>query len=268
MIRLFIAIALLCCLYVQPLRAHPGAHASIQHFNQLIEQQPDDHTLYVQRGIALSNDGQYEAALADFRRAEELGDPVMVAFDLGVLHYRMEKFDQAKRYFDTYLEKYPNHAACLEYRARLLRDAGDFGASVADFQRVFELLERPNPGHYVSVAEMISARGETGIAPALSILDSGNAKLGVTPQLQHYAIGLELRRGRPDLAIARQVTLEPTLGQSPDWKVDMAELLLENGDKAESLRLLKIASEQLDELRKTPARLALRDRIETLQDVE
>jgi tetratricopeptide (TPR) repeat protein len=256
---------LLLALLHQPLLAHPGAHASIAHYSQMIEQQPDNYGLYIQRGIAYSNDGQYPAALADLNLAAERGDPVLVSFDLGVLHYRMGEFEAARKYFDAYLRKFPDHAPCLEYRARLLRDQGAYEASVADFKRVFALLERPNPGHYVSVAEMISSPGETGIAPALDILDSGNAKLGLTPQLQQYAIQLELRRKRPDLAVERMHALEPMLGNSPEWKVEMAELYIQTGQTEQASSLLNGAARQLESLRKTPARIELRERIAVLQ---
>ena len=256
---------LLLALQHLPLLAHPGAHASIAHYSQMIEQQPDNYGLYVQRGIAYSNDGQYPAALADLNLVAERGDPVLVSFDLGVLHYRMGEFGAARKYFDTYLHKFPDHAPCLEYRARLLRDQGAFEASVADFKRVFALQERPNPGHYVSVAEMISSQGEQGIAPALDLLDSGNAKLGLTPQLQQHAIQLELRRKRADLAVERMRALEPMLGNSPEWKVEMAELYIQTGQTEQANSLLHGAVRQLESLRRTPARIELRERVTLLE---
>jgi len=263
--RLTSFLLLLVALTPSYLLAHPGAHASISHYSQLIEENPEDYALYIRRGIAYSNDGQYPAALADLTLAAERGDPVPVSFDLGVLHYRMGEFDTAHNYFNTYLQKYPDHAPCLEYRARVLRDQGAYEASIADFKRVFALLERPNPGHYVSVAEMLSARDGEGIESALEILDGGNDKLGLTPQLQQYAIQLELRRQRVDLAVARMRTLQPMLGKSPEWKVAMAELYLQSGDTAQADRLLQDAVLQLDSLRKTPARVDLRERIAVLE---
>lgn len=265
MSRLTIILVLLLALPYPSLQAHPGAHASIAHYSQMIEQQPENYGLYIKRGIAYSNDGQYPAALADLNLAAEHVDPTLVSFDLGVLHYRMGDFEAARKYFDTYLRKFPDHAPCLEYRARLLRDQGAYEAAVADFKRVFTLLERPNPGHYVSVAEMISSRGEEGIAPALDILDSGNAKLGLTPQLQQYAIQLELQRNRVDLAVERMRSLQPMLGESPEWKVEMAELYIQAGQAEQASSLLNDAARQLETLRRTPARLELRKRITVLE---
>lgn len=248
-----------------PLFAHPGASTTIEHFTHEIEHRPDSQVLYIKRGIAYSADGQYERALADFSRAQTLGDPVLVSFDLGVLHYRRGELDTALSYFNAWLERFPNHSGCLEYRARLLRDKGDYQASVADFRRVFELQGRPNPGHYVSAAEMLVSAGDSGVRQALDLLDAGNEKLGLTPQLQCYAIRLETERGRPDLAVRRMLALEPMLGSSPDWKVSMAELYFENRQSAPAQELLVAAERQLQELRRTPARIALQGRISALR---
>jgi tetratricopeptide (TPR) repeat protein len=265
MTRLAILSPLLIMLLHASAISHPGASSAIDHYTHEIEHQPDEQSLYIRRGIAYSSDGQYDKALTDFKQAEKLGAPIVVGFDLGVLYYRRGEFDMAKAYFDTYLDTFPDHAACLEYRARLLRDMGDTKGSVADFQRVFELQQRPNPGHYVSVAGMLEASGPKGIARALAILDGGNAKLGITPQLQQCAIRLELLRGRADLAIKRLETLRPILGDSPEWKVEMAELQLQTGEQEAATQLLKEAMDQLDSLRKTPARQALRERIAMIE---
>ena len=110
-----------------------------------------------------------------------------------------------------------------------------------------------------------SESGESGIDEALAILDAGIAKLGLNPQLQHHAIELELTSQRPDRALARGDALRPILGDSPEWKVDMAELYLLNGATAQADGMLKDAKAQLKLLRKTPARLRLRERITALE---
>jgi len=241
----------------QGVLAHPGVEEALRYFDGRIEQSPRDQALYIQRGIVYSNDGQYEKARADFRRAGELGDPLLLSFELGVLDYRTGDFAASRRHFDTCLQRFPDNAACLEYRARLARDAGDHDAAIADFRRLLALESRPNPGTYVSLAELLAARGGAGVAEALDVLDQANAKIGVTPQIQRHAIALELRLGRPERAIERMRALEPALGGSPDWKVEMAELLLAAGRRDEAGRFLHAAIEQLGGLRSTPARQAL-----------
>ena len=265
--------ALLVSLMLVPLSlgqsasAHPGASATIEHYSHEIEDDPKNQRLYILRGIAYSNDALYDKALADFKQAEKLGDPVLVSCDLGVLHYRKGEFELALGSLDRYLERVPagGRGYCLEYRARARRESGDLAGSIRDFRRVIELEPRPNPGHYVSVATMLSESGESGIDEALVILDAGIAKLGLNPQLQHHAIELELKRQRPDRALARGEALRPILGDSPEWKVDMAELYLLSGAGPQADQMLKDAKAQLKLLRKTPARLRLGERITALE---
>ena len=234
--------------------AHPGVSAALDYYDHQIEKSLQNQALYIQRGIIYSNDGQYQKAEADFSRAAELGDPVVVSYDLGVLHYRKKEFDTAKRYFNAYLKRFPDHTKCLEYRARLLRDARDFDAALNDLRRVFALEQRPNPGLYFSAAQMLQSSGGDGIQKALNLIDEANLKLGLMPQLQRYAIDLEIQRNAPIKAIERLQTLKPMLGKSPEWKVEMGELLLNLGRNDEAKQYFREAAEQLDTLRPTPAR--------------
>lgn len=256
----------LCILWVSAVTlAHPGADAALVYFNAQIRAHPQDQTLYRQRGTVFSNDGQYPQALADFERAASLGERILVSFDLGILYYRRGEFDTARRYFDEYLQRFPDNAPCLEYRARLLRDMGEQEAAVADFKRLFELQAHPNPGHFIAVAEILSSGDADGIEQALAILDEGNRKLGVTPQLQYLAIELELRSDRPRQALERMAALQPALGKSAEWKVDMGELMLQAGDRERAAEMFDAASLQLNNSRKTPARLATLERISSLR---
>jgi tetratricopeptide (TPR) repeat protein len=256
MIKSAIASLGLCILVSSTaLQAHPGVDAALSYFSEQIRAQPQDQSLYLQRGSVYSNDGQYPEAQVDFERAAGMGDRVLASFDLGVLYYRQGDFKIARRNFDEYLQRFPNNISCLEYRARLLRDAGEYDAAVADFRRLFAVQQHPNPGHFLAVADILSKRGEAGIDQALVILDEGSLKLGITPQLQYQAIRLELLRDQPLAAVERLRSLQPALGQSPEWKIYMGELLLSIGNPEQAKAMLDAASGQLIKLRKTPARL-------------
>jgi len=251
---------LLLTTWCKVLGAHPGSHEVVDHFSKQIESHPLEQTLYIQRGIAYSNDGVHELAMKDFRRAEELGDPILVAFDLGVLHYRMAQLDEARTCLDRYLERFPEYPAALEYRARVLRTAGDMNGALADYRAFLRVAPQPNPGHYNAVASMLATLPEHGIVEALALLDEGMARLGLLPQLQRQAAELELARKQPQAAVARLQTLAPALGESPDWQVEMAELLLRSGDSAAAQQQFTRALAQLAELRRTPARIHLTQR--------
>jgi predicted Zn-dependent protease len=97
------------------------------------------------------------------------------------------------------------------------------------------------------------------------MLDRGMERLGVIPQLQQYAIALELERKNTAQAIDRLEALEPSLGESPGWKVDMGELLILAGRPAEASQLFDEAFAQLETLRKTVARQRLLEKLEKLR---
>jgi thioredoxin-like negative regulator of GroEL len=127
------------------------------------------------------------------------------------------------------------------------------------------LQAQPNPGHFIAVAEILSARGDAGIEQALAILDEGNQKLGIIPQLQYLASQLELRAGRPGQAVQRMAALEPAMGKSASWKVDMVELMLQAGERERAAEMLDAASRQLENARRTPAQLETLKRVSSLR---
>lgn len=253
---------LLAIVFAQPAYAHPGTAEAVAYVDRLIAAQPRSQELYIQRGMIQSNDGRFAQALADFSRAQELGDPLAVGFELGVLHYRMRDFPTAKRYLDTWLARLPDHVPALEYRARLARETGDHAAALADFRRLLALQQRPNPAWFIEAAEMLAAPDGAGIAEALAVLDEGNRRLGITPQVQRKAIELERRRRRPDLAVARMQAMIAAFGETPDMRVELGELLVEAGRRPEALPQFRAAIAEIGALRDTPARRRLRARAE------
>lgn len=243
--------------------AHPGMQDQLSRINRTIAERPSEQALYIQRGIIYTNGGHYPEALADYRQAEKLGAPIMVAYELGVLFYRMENYDEATHYLSQYLHQFPASAAAYEARSRVYRDTGDHQRAMADLNKYFELQGAPHPGNYLAAADMLEEMGQTDAA--LAILDQGMEKLGLTPQLQRRAITLELQRQQSDRAIARLETLREPLQESPPWKIEMAQLLLLQQRRLEADEFLRKAHDELTVLRPTPARIELLQRVETLQ---
>lgn len=244
---------------------HPSAYEQVEHLSAAIRARPDDPGNYVLRGQAYSNEGHFEEALADYEKASQMGDPGAVAFDLGVLHYRMGELVEARRQLDLWLERHPGHPPALEYRARVLRDAGEPALAVADYRAYFAGQKSPNPGDFVSAARLVEGLDGEGASAALAILDDGMERLGTIPQLQRPAIEIERRRGHLADAIRRLESLAPSLGTSPDWKIDMAELMIASGRKSEAIRQLDAATEQLEGLKSTAARVKLGERVVALR---
>lgn len=261
--RLFAPLLLLPALHGT---AHPGAETSIARLGQLIAAHPMQQTLYIQRGGLLAHHGQWQRALDDLALARTLGDPRAAGFELGRLYYHRGEQAQARAAFSAFLSLHPGHPDALLYRARAAQADGDTQAALADYNSHFRQVEKPHPGDLLAAARLLAASGQNGIAPAITLLDQGVARIGPQPQLQRYAIELALSTGNLPAALRRCRELRAILGPGPQWQLEMARLLLLAGRENQARSLLDQAQAQLNELRSTPARRALRDEIEQLRN--
>jgi tetratricopeptide (TPR) repeat protein len=241
--------------------ADQATEARIHLLQEQINEQPQRQLLYIQQAIAYSDNQQADLALARLAIAEKLGPPTNAAFAHGIVLYRLGEFDGAKDYFSQHLEASPRHLGSLEYRARLLRDSGDFEGALRDFEALFRLNPTANPGHYLSVARMIAALPSGGQDRALAMLDERMEQVGVLSQLQRHAIEVERSRKNYGEAIRRLSTLDESLRATPQWKVEVAELSILNGRLDEARPLLDVAAQQLATLSVTGSRQALVEKI-------
>ncbi|MCZ6831714.1 MAG: tetratricopeptide repeat protein [Gammaproteobacteria bacterium] len=239
--------------------AHPGMQKSLARINALLDSYPEQPALYIKRAAAYRHLQRWELALSDLRRAEALGEPVDAAWDLGMVFFETAEYHTAISCFTRFLERYPKHTASIEYRARAALAAGNYEAAREDFQRYFRLAQHADPGDYLLAAHMLSERLDAN--SALELLDQGMRQLGLIPQLQRYAVTLDLRKNNLKSALRRWQALEQVLGASPEWKVEKARLLLLANETQRAQALLQEASAQLAELRPTPSRLQLQNRI-------
>lgn len=99
-----------------------------------------------------------------------------------------------------------------------------------------------------------------GDSGALALQDDRMAQVGVTSQLQRYAIELERDRKNYDGAIARLESLDTAL----QWKVDMARLYILAGHNADARQYLDVANIRLRELRPIAARTEMQQKIDAL----
>jgi tetratricopeptide (TPR) repeat protein len=217
-----------------------------------IEQSPANQGLRLQRSLAYLENNQRELALADIRVAEAVGAPLEAAFTHGVVLYQTGDFAAARPYFDRYLHAYPLDRATLEYRARLLRDTGEDRLALADYETLISLSDSLDPGYYLATARLMAGLPERGVAAALALLDARLSQHGPVTPLQRYAIELEKKRGNFQGAIERLAGLDQRLRATPQWQVEIAELLLLAGRPAEALPYLMLAQEQLQS-RRLPA---------------
>jgi tetratricopeptide (TPR) repeat protein len=242
---------------INPLWADAGVSQRIQSLTLQVEQSPKNPVFLLRRGLAYMEDNQPELALADIRLAESLGDPVEAAYTHGVLLYRQGDYAAARPYFDRYLQTYPEHWGALGYRARLLRDIGENRQALADYEKLISLNNALGPGYYVATARLMASVPERGVDEALTLLDKRIAQRGPITSLQRYAIDMEQKRGNYTAAIERMALLDEKLRATPQWQLEVAELLLLAGRGEEALAYVAVAQEQLQAGRMTTVNLQL-----------
>ena len=240
-----------------PAAADAAVTDRIGALSRRLEQTPYDQTLLLQRALAYAEDNQPDLALADVLRAEEAGDPVEAAFTHGVLLYRAGDYASALPYFNRYLQAYPQDRGSLDYRARLLRDTGKNREALADYETLLGLSDSLDPGYYIATARLLAGLPDRGVDEALALLDKRVAQRGPITPLQRYAIELEKGRGNYQRAIERMAGLDQRLKATPQWQVEVAELLLMDARPGEALPYLAVAREQLESGRTTALRREL-----------
>jgi tetratricopeptide (TPR) repeat protein len=217
----------------------------IQLFTQQIESGPPSQELRLRRSLAYIENNQQALALADIRVAETLGNPVAADLAHGILLYQQQDYVAARACFDRYLQGFPQNHTALEYRARLLRDSGEDRRALADYESLMTLDNSLDPGYYIAAARLMAGQPDRGVVAALALLDTHLARLGPLTPLQRYAIELEKKRGNFQGAIARMANLDEKLRATPQWQVEIAELLLLAGRPQEAIPYLSVAEEQL-----------------------
>ena len=119
-----------CCLaltvVVSSAFAHADVHERIAAVDKLIEEAPRDPKLYLKRGELHRLHRDWDAALADYRRADELQPGLdEVRFLRGRLLQEAGRSQDAKRELDGFLAGQPDHREALLMRARAFVSLGE-----------------------------------------------------------------------------------------------------------------------------------------------
>jgi tetratricopeptide (TPR) repeat protein len=248
-------------LFPQDGMAHAALSNKLKRLDGLIAHNPVDSELLIARAQVFSDQGDYERARLDLDLADMLGGTQKSTFTRAVMLYRMGYLEKSRLQLNRTLDAYPHNMEALEYRARVHRDLGSNSAAIADFRALIEAQDNTNPGYYLAAAKLM-VTNDGGIEEALILLDGGMLRLGVIPQLQSYAVTLELRRGHTEAAINRNLSLRLILNDSPDWKVETAHMYTLHNQPDVALDYYRQAQLQLSYLRPTRARQELAASVE------
>ena len=113
-------------------------------FKRAIELNPNYATAHQWYGELLTNDGRFDEAEAEFRRGLEI-EPLSIPinWDYGRFLYNARRFDESIAQHKKTIELDPSFARAHRTLGEVYRMKGDYGNTVAERARFFELIGQP-----------------------------------------------------------------------------------------------------------------------------
>ena len=226
---------------------HGDVHERIVTLTAEIARHTNDAMLYVQRGELYRVHRDWQQALADYDRAQQL-NPSLTRIDVcrGRLWLESDQPKAALAPLTRYLSGITNDAEAFSIRARAHAKLGAHGEAARDFSRAVAIQPSGSPELYIEGAQSLAAAGAS--AEAIQLLDAGIRRMGPLVTLQLTAIELERELRRYDAAVARVDAVMARLQRKESWLVRRARILTEAGrtkDAQESYRAALKAIENL-----------------------
>ena len=245
----WLRLLLLLLLLAVPALAHGPLHGQITNVTAELSLRPDDVTLLLRRGELNRLDEQWDAARADFQRAQALApakpEPLL---GLGRLALDQGKPAEAIAPLSGFVACQTNHVEGHLLLARALARSERAPEAVANFSRALALAAEPRPEWFIERSQAQFSQGAGHLAEALAGLDEGVAKLGPVPTLQLAAIALELRRQGYDAALQRLDTILAGSERKERWLLRRGEILELAGRPAEATGAYQAAREAFEAL--------------------
>jgi len=257
-VNILVAVSLAAVLlYGTTASAHPGDHHSVEELDALLIDNPTEASLLIARGALHTRLGHWDEAEQDLLQAQDASDEATVAFELANLYYRTGSYRKSLAYINHFIDANPQYPPAFLLRARTAEASQQIDTAINSYRTYLDIAQAPHPGDYLASAELLASTGTEGIVGAIELLDAGIKKIGLTPQLQRYAMQLELKREQKENAITRWQSLEDQLGNTLQYKITLARLLILANKINEAKTILVLAKLQLSNMRSTPARISL-----------
>lgn len=232
-----------------PAPAHDDPDRQLEDLNLRIAGQPGSAALLLERAELQRFRREWAAGVADLQEASRL-DPSMAAVDLAMASLLLDagNLGPALDAADRFLGRKPQSVSGHLTRARILYRSGR-GPECADEVSRAVALDRERRRNSAAASP---ADSDSGIQPddhlmraralhdagrtddAVAALDEGLADLGQPVSLQLFAIELEQKRGRSDLAVARVERLEAAARRKEAWMARRGDLLAAQGKHVEA----------------------------------
>lgn len=227
--------------------AHSTTHARIDEINHQLTQTPDDVYLILTRVHVLIEQGDLKKAANEIDRAAILapGNPDVI--------YHKAHLAEASQQFESAIEFYSQHLRLVGFRidtvyarAQCYKHIKAFDKAIADYQYlIHDAAPLLRPDYFFELADLFEH--QKLYSQGLAVLDQGLEHFGLLTHFQRKAIDLELALQHYPQALQRNETLRATLGKTPEWQYQQAQLLIATGQKKAGQEQLKQALATVDQ---------------------
>ena len=114
--------------------------AKITDFNKAIQIDPNDASVYLDRGLAYHDEGQYDRAIDDYNKAIALDPNNASAYEYRWAAYCCRcQYDRAIEDYNKAIALSPSLARAYSYRGIAYYKKGIIGRAISDFQKACDL---------------------------------------------------------------------------------------------------------------------------------
>ncbi len=225
--------------------AHPALDRQIEILDARIAASPGDPGLLLKRGELHRLCGEWQLALADYRRARRIDHDLDVVELLSArVFIDRGHLRRARRRLERFVARHPAHTEALSMLGRLHASAGRPLAAAEWLERAIDSVPQdidPSPGLYLERAEALGVVRPPRLEAALQALDEGIGRLGPVVSLELPAVRIEADLGRYDAALSRLSLVQQSAENPGPWLERRASILLAAGREEEAVDALSRA---------------------------
>ncbi len=233
--------------------AHGPVHESIKRVTKKIKKDPNNASLYLERGQYYQVDENFDLALNDFTSVRALdSENKIIDYHCGKLFAEHGFPTMAMRYANQFLSYNSEHVAGLMLRASIFVQLGKDSLAIVDYEKGIKNTTVPKPEYFIDISKAFIAADSTNFKDALDWLEKGEEYLGFNITLKSYAYDLAKKNKRYDKAaeITDKVLLK--MNRKETWLYKKA-VVLELSKDFQNAQV--VYQETINHIKKLPLRL-------------
>lgn len=234
--------------------SHGDLDDRIAELSMLIEQHPDQHELYQQRGDLYIQHDEFLKAIADFRhcldhniRNTRVYWNTRVYFGIAVAYHQEAFSDSALVYIEKVLDETPDHLMANEIKASSLAQKGEYCEAALLRETIFQNATSLSPDLVMTVADTwYHCTQSDALEKSVSALNKGLAAIGYNKVLQQKLVNVYVAKNDLQNAIRAQSEIVEHGSFKVRALYDRSQLFIQYGQKEAAQKDLITALDSWD----------------------